>query len=59
MPLDATRNLLILLERAGSGDQRSIQLSYRRAVGPRCFLRAQLAGTSMNIAILSGMIRWR
>src|SRR6266478_8541001 len=31
MPLDAAGNLLILLRSVGSGDQRSIQLSYRRA----------------------------
>jgi hypothetical protein len=33
MPPDATRNPLILLEWVGSGDQRSIQPSYGRAVG--------------------------
>ena len=45
---------------SGSGDQRSIQLSYRRAVGaPRCCLSAQRAEAAINASILSPMIRLR
>ena len=45
---------------SGSGDQRSIQLSYRRAVGaPRCCLNAQRAETAIDGSILSRMIRLR
>ena len=45
---------------SGSGDQRSIQLSYRRAVGaPRCFVSALRAVIKFNATILSGIIRGR
>ncbi len=45
---------------SGSGDQRSIQLSYRRAVGTsRYFLSAQRAKAAINASILSRMIRLR
>ena len=48
------------LPTSGSGDQRSIHLSYRRAVGtPSCCKSAQSARTTFNITILSRMLTLR